>query len=153
MNFDEFKRKFNNLKKLNSMVQQIKLIKRLASSLLEIYKLFFKEKTEKNMTRYEVHEKISNEQMSSDEKQMLNFLFTAMEKLNVSDVNQLIEKINNWIELLNFIDNSESTNIQALLDEMNNLERQLENGNHRIQKEIMDDIVEPSKYNETWDNE
>ena len=149
MNFDEFKRKFNNLKKLNSMVKQIKLIKRLASSLLEIYKLFFKEKTEKNMTRYEVHEKISNEQMSSDEKQMLNFLFTAMEKLNVSDVNQLIEKINNWIELLNFIDNSEGTNIQALLDEMNNLERQLENGNHRIQKEIMDDIVEPSKYNET----
>lgn len=144
MDFEEIKQKLNELKKLHSMVKPIKLIKQLASTLLQIHKLFF---VGKNMTKNEIYEKIKDDQIPIENKEMLKFLFISMEKLGVSNVNQLIEKINNWIELLNFIEGGKSTNIETLLDEMINFEEQLKKNNGIISKETIDDIVvEPNKY-------
>lgn len=101
-----------NFDKINNSLKRIEVMYKLCCISLQIYNSFADEKIEQKTTIKEISEKLNKlhetnktnvDQTLIKQEKKMRFLYNLMQKLNTQDVGTLIEKINNWLELIKFI--------------------------------------------------
>ena len=137
-----------NFNKMNDLLKRINVMYKLCYISLEIYTSLADEKIEQKTTITEILEKFNKlhetnktkvDQTLIKQEKMMRLLYNLMQKLNTQNVGTLIEKINNWLELLKFIiyDN-ESKKFDELI---NIFEDDEESWSENVEKNTFNELV------------
>ena len=136
-----------NFNKMNDLLKRINVMYKLCYISLEIYTSLADEKIEQKTTITEILEKFNKlhetnktkvDQTLIKQEKMMKLLYNLMQKLNTQNVGTLIEKINNWLELLKFIiyDN-ESKKFDELINIFENYE---ESWSENVEKDMFNEL-------------
>ncbi len=97
------------------------------------------------MTVIEIDKKTIDKKLSPMQKKALNLLSLLMSKLNIKNIDELIRKIDDWIEILRFIINGKNDDISLLKQKYDDF---LNQENMTLKDEMVDSITksrDPSK--------
>ena len=137
-----------NFNKMNDLLKRINVMYKLCYISLGIYTSLAVEKIEQKTTITEILEKFNKlhetnktkvDQTLIKQEKMMRLLYNLMQKLNTQNVGTLIEKINNWLELLKFIiyDN-ESKKFDELI---NIFEDDEESWSENVEKDMFNELA------------
>ena len=137
-----------NFNKINDLLKRINVMYKLCYISLGIYTSLAYEKIEQKTTITEILEKFNKlretnktkvDQTLIKQEKMMRLLYNLMQKLNTQNVGTLIEKINNWLELLKFIiyDN-ESKKFDELINIFEDYE---ESWSENVEKDMFNELA------------
>ena len=139
--YDDLKDKF---KKLDAVYKRISSIHGFINDLMGIYKgLSDLGMISIKTTADQISIAIKNIELPA-QKKMMTFLYNTMLRLGVVDIDKLFQKLNNWLELLAYIDGENLDSIGSLIKECYNFKKWTENSKKGVQDEIFDAIQQTS---------